>query len=371
MTNILNKWKKEFKGHRALSLIEQNAEIKSNKLESVPFNITDSSVQTVLENSEFETVRAKLGHILSIYGESLMIVLPYKNTFIVDALQVTNYEKIGKFNIVLEGYSGACHIHDGNEYMITTKLYFKDGKPTLTRYWINEEDEYISYGEDYVFENMDTLPGELFKNNFKHESDVDFARVRSALMVLDYHDSKLKAEWERTRTLPIYNENFTDNDPVAYTKAIDNGQGFLNEDGFGAKMGAGTQMMPATAGTAVLQSQIVFLEDDIKAKLGMSRDTVNSGSNNHNLEVIMANEFGTESLLQRKKIRELHWNSFFAKLAQVLNVSEFTVEVILSEIEGAKIKLLEATVMEAQVKAQNISAQDNAAKAKSADKEEE
>lgn len=346
-------------GDRAMSLINQNAIIKTNKLESVPFKITNESILRVLENSEFETIREKLGDILSKRGEAIVLVLPFKNTFVVDVLEVVNYEKIGKFNTMLEGMSGATATHNNLVFDIVTKLHFVDGKPTLSRYfeYVNgDESEIIEYGEDYTF-NTNELPGELFKNNFKGQSDIVFVGVVEDLQRLSYHDRKLTSEWERTRTTPIYNLNFTDNDPDLYTSLIDNGQGFIGEDGFGAKLGAGMNMMPATAGTQVLQAQIIFLEDDIKNKLGMRRDTVNSGSNQHNLEVIMANEEGTETLLRQRKIRELNWNSFFEKLASVLGTTADKVDVVLSEIENSKIKLLEATVLEAQVKAQNITSQ--------------
>lgn len=43
---------------------------------------------------------------------------------------------------------------------------------------------------------------------------------------------------------------------------------------------------------------------DIQKKTGMQPDTINSGSNQHNLEIITANEFGTEILLRKIAIRE-------------------------------------------------------------------
>lgn len=64
-------------------------------------------------------------------------------------------------------------------------------------------------------------------------------------------------------------------------------------------------MIPASLGTQVLQSQILFLEDDIKNKLGMNKETIGSGSNNHVFEVMLANQYGAEKLERQRLHRQI------------------------------------------------------------------
>ncbi len=130
------------------------------------------------------------------------------------------------------------------------------------------------------------------------------------------------------------------------------------EDSYNAKMGAGTQLIPATNGTAVLQNQILFLENDIYKKLGIKRDSTDTGTNKHNLEMVMSEQYALETLLYQKEIREEHYNQYFAKLAVILGVDKpEPVELVISPIEQAKLDLLASTVLEAQMKAQNIASQ--------------
>ncbi len=101
------------------------------------------------------------------------------------------------------------------------------------------------------------------------------------------------------------NLNFTDNDPKELIASITGGDRALVEDSYNAKVGGGTAVQGATSGTVILQQQILFLEDDIKVKLGIKRDG-NSGTNKHNLEMVMSEQFLLESLLAKKVMREEH-----------------------------------------------------------------
>lgn len=359
-TNFFNLKDKKHMGERAVSLVQMNAVDKVNKLETVPFNITDESINKILMNSEFESVRERLGYILSVEGQAIVLTLPYKNTYLVEVLRVSDYTRVGRFNTMLEGYSGKQVQHNGVEYQLYTRLSFVNNVPTLSRF-IKDVDEQgeeleVEWGVDFTFETEE-LPGELFFNNQAKVSDIEYAGVLGALERLDYHDSKLQAEWERTRTTPVYNTNFTDVDPSSDAAAVDNGRGFDTEDSMNSKYGIGKQMLPATLGTTILQSQIVFLEDDIKVKLGMARDTINSGSNQHNLEMVMSNQFGTETLMKQRMLREKMWNSYFEKLSKVLGTTAPVITVEFSAVEKAKLDLLEASVSEAKMKSQNVASQ--------------
>ena len=361
---------KQFKGKRALSLIKQNALDKVNKLETIPFEINDEKIQKVIEASDFEHIREKLGLSLSLLGKGSLVVLPYRNSYIIEFLEVTSYSKIGSHLISLCGTSGMSITIDGASLPVYTEIALDGGTPKLRRYYIFKE-ERVEYGEEYIYE-MNDIPAQLFLNNHEKESDVEYHNVVPALVRLDEHDKLLMAELNRTRTTPVFNEAFTDMDPASETEKIDSGEKpYRKEDSFNNKYGQGFEMIPATLGTSILQQQIIFLEDDIKAKLGIARDTVNSGSNQHNLEIVMSNQYGTETLLKQQKIREKNWNIFFDKLASLLKAAKPNIKLKLSLIEDSKLQLLEATILEAQIKAKNISSQGNSDKGTPPKKQEE
>lgn len=358
LERIFGKPEKEYSNRRSDSLLKQNAIDKTQKLETIEFNINNETIQNIMENSEFPIVRQKLGALTHLKGSAILMLLPFRNTYIIDALQTVSYRKVGKFIIEMTGWSGAMQEYNGEDYNLYTKLWFNENnKVELARYIIDEDNQEIIIGEKFIYKGLTELPGQLFFNNNEMESDIDFFDLCSAIENLDYYDAKLRSEWERTRTMPYFNTTLTDNDPKQTTNDIDDGKGFIKEDGFNAKYGAGTTMLPATAGTTILQQQIVFLEDDIKAKLGMHRDTVNSGSNQHHMELMMADEYAMTMIDKLKVIRQSQWNLFFDKIAKALGQEINLPQVSLSEIEQAKRDLLKSVVLEAQVKAQNISSQ--------------
>ncbi len=357
LLNLFGKEKNKIRGNRARSLIKKKIRNQINKLEAKPFDIQSQKITEVLHNSDIVRLRRKLGAILSMEGKAALVILPFKNTYIVDVIKVSDYVAIGKMEQRVTGFSGAVYIHDGVDYPIFSEYsYNEEGQPILRRYIEIEDEGQFVIQEDVVFNGLAFLPVEVFFNNEDRLGDVAYAEVEDDLVRLDYFDQKLKAEWERTRTLIQYNTNFTDNDPKQHTEEIDNGKGYIEEDSFNAKLGNGTNVIPAGAGTTVLQQQILFLEDDIKNKLGIRRDT--TGSNNrHNLEVVIDEQEALETLMAEKTMRESHWNQFVNKLGALLGEAEETIEIEISDIEQAKLDLLAAQVAEAQMKSQNVASQ--------------
>lgn len=363
---IVNENVQKIKGARVKSLIKKLTLDKINKLESMPIQGLSDEINALLNISNFKIIRKRLGKILSLEGKGAYIILPYKDSYILDVMSIDDYSAIGKEEIEIIGRSGKTYIYENCEYPIITKLYFDNNKPTLTRYIevIDEKDNsrmVVTIEEDFVYDNIDFLPAKIFSNNAELVSDICEASVWDDLQRLEYFDNKLRAEWERTRTTPIYNSNFTDKDGKSETNAIDNGQGFIEDESFGAKLGQGMVMVPATAGTTILQQNIIFMEDDILKKLGMQRDTLNNGSNNHNLEIVMSNQYGLEKLLTQRDIRQSDYNDLFIKLYAMFNLGQApTIELEISPIENAKLRLLDATVLEAETKAANLRNQNDA-----------
>lgn len=360
-----NEKKTTLNGSRVKSIIKKLENTKTNKLEMVPFKGLGAKITETLDNSDFTKVRKLNSKQMIRNGMSAMFAFPHDGGFLVDTMCVIDYLIIGKKEYMVKGSTGKTYNYGGQEYPIITEVKYVNGVPTLSRY-IDVESrkgiESISIEEDYTYK-ANVLPVEIFWNNEEKLSDIDLTGVGEDLVRLDYFDSKVREEWELTRTMPVFNSNFTDVNPADEVRALKNGRGYMSEDSFNAKMGTGQSINQATNGSIILQQNIVFLEDDIYKKLGLQRDTINSGSNNHDLEVITSGIDNMETLLATREMREQYYNRFLSKLATLLGETFTKITLEISPLEQAKIDLLNAKVGEAQIKAQNIQSQKDASTA--------
>lgn len=357
---IFNEQRLEGEGTRAFSLLEQNAEMKVNKLESVPFEITNKTILTLLDNSEFDIIREKVGYSLSMRGKTAVAILPHQTGYILQQMEVSNYSKVGKFITEISLNSGTEYTDDdGKSRILFTKYYFDDdGIPTLTRYFVNDIQEEVEVGEEFKFTDMTLLPVEMFINNHKVKSDKEAADIQKPLNDLNYFDGQLREEFEMSRAKNAYNTNFTDADPNEADRDMRSGRKkAVVENSFDSKYGNGQTIIPANSGALLIEAMISIVETDIKTKLGMPVDTVNSGSNQHNLEMLMSNEFGLENLLKSQKLRERQWQSLFNLITILLKTEPVKVKLELSALEKAKMDMLEATVESEKAKAKNQNSQ--------------
>ncbi len=358
--------KPNFSSERATSIIKLKARSMVNVLESVPFDLNGEKTKKILSDSGFNKVRRKLGSGLSYKGEYAVGVLPINDSYVIDTFEVVNYTMVGQVELVVEVQSGSSHIVNGVAYPIYTKYYYVNNKPALTRYIKlptidgGEDFEIQEIGEVFFFD-CQRIPVEVFSNNEDDESDIEYAKVAKALEELSYLDSKKIAEWNRTRTTPYYNENFTspDLDPSVDTEQVDSGaKTYIVDESYESKVNPGKQMLPATQGTVVLQQHILFIEDDIYKKLSLKRDAI-GGNNKHGLEIVLQDENMVNELLALKQIREDHWNSFFSKLGELTKEENENVELKLSALAQSKIDYLNATIAAEQAKSDNKQQQIN------------
>lgn len=355
MINIYtNNYKnKKYKGSRVLSLKKQNTNNKINKLESVPFDITNSVIQDTLDISDFQRKRRKLGRYLSEKGDAAMFIFPHMDMMMIGVLKDIRYSIVGKMEMWVEGTTEATYTYDDVDLPIITRIFYNDqNKPTLSRYVVLEDNEKFVIEEDYVYENMVRLPVEVFYNNEEKQDDITYAGVWEDLDRLDYLDSELRSEFELQRNLTSFNTNFTDNDPRKENDALRDGKGFMEETSWNAKLREGTGIIPSN-GSILLHKQLVNdLENDIRNRLGLKlMEGQEKGTNKHNLEMVTKEEFALEQLLMEQSMREIHWQQFFNKLADVLNQERINIKLNISPLQQAKLDILEATVASEMAKA--------------------
>lgn len=67
--------KDKYPGSRAKSIIQQNVVYKTNKLESVKFNIANPEVAAVLRGSQFHRLRQQLSRVLITEGKAALALI--------------------------------------------------------------------------------------------------------------------------------------------------------------------------------------------------------------------------------------------------------------------------------------------------------
>lgn len=346
-------------GRRGMSLITQIANSKANKLEGTDLTLTgeNKAIENILWTSDWKRLRLKMGKLLSKEGKGAYAIIPFNGSYYIDVIKVTTYELIGVHEQCITGITEKNQNYEGEDYSVFISYKFGLNKtPILTTYIETVVDDYGNTNTvilDEIKFNTDFLPVQFMFNNSEGLSDVSYASLDEDIIKLDFYDSKLRAEWERTRTLLRANENFTDIDIKDETNKIDNGEGPSAETSFDAKLGSGLEFQQATIGTTVLQQQILFIEDDIKRKVGIERDATATGSNKHNLEIVTREQFVLETLLSQKNLRQKDYQNLFDKLAKLTGTEQIQVTVNLSPIDEAKFKLLEVMVMQDEMAATN------------------
>lgn len=344
----------KYPGSKMKSIITQNAIFKTNKLEVVPFAIESEKVNEILNFSGFNQLRRKLSRTLIEKGEAALALLPHQDTYIIVVLNDLTYSTIGKQEEWVVGTSGSTVVVNGQELAVWTKLYYKEGLPTVNRFVKlpdSEDGEIMVTVEDITYPTT-LLPVELFFNNELKLSDVDYFDVKETLERLDYMDKELIPEFELNRSMPSFNTNYTDNDPATETKQLKEGRGWMAETSYASQTREGTIIIPSNGAYMLLQQAVDHEEAEIREKMAMiDLPGAEKGTNKHTAEIIYKAEYVIDVLLSYQDIRNDHYNQFFFKMAKLLGETPFKVQLELNPITQSKIDLLHAAIEAEQAKA--------------------
>lgn len=346
---------KKFKRLRSHSIINRKAEDMINKLESVPFNLPE--LKNILSASKITTLRRKVGRTLSIEGSVAVCIVPHKGSYILAPARVKAYNEIANVVYYFSGETFNTRTINGTDYpiLIEYKQLEENGSISYSLYFEVDGEKKII---DEVVLSLNYAPVKIFKNNEDSKPDIEYFGVVDLLKRLNQLDNELQAEWNRTRTMPTFSETFGDDDGEVTTKLIDSGKKkHIVSDGFNEKYGNGMALLPATNGAITLQNLILIEEDNIYRQLGIARDTINSGSNQHSLELFMANEVGYQALDAIRILREEQWQELFNKLTTLLGMEQVTIKLELTPMEASKREILQSTILQAKMKANNTASQ--------------
>ena len=339
-------------GSRVQSIIRKVANDRANKIESVPFSAS-GMIKEVLDNSDEIKLRLRLGRELSMNGSRAVGMIEVGGHKILDIFSVIEHTKIGKFEKKVTGYNGTNVVIDDVEVPVYYTFEQKTDSAVVTSWYEIEQGEEIKkVVESTKVYPKAQIPVEVFYANATEETDVQYAGIVGDLKRLDELDSEFIEQWNISKSMPFYNESFTDNDPVVETSEIKKGRGYMRENSMSSNLGAGTQLIPANAGTTVLQANILFLEDDIYKKLFLKRD-ITGGNNKHTLEVLTSDEATLEYFTAIHKMRENSWNHLFEKMSSVLGETFTPITMEMSMVESAKWEWFNAQIEGEKAKTQN------------------
>lgn len=358
---LKTKQKKEYTGSRVESIVKQNANYKTQKLEMKPFNITNPVIKNVLDQSDFGKIRKKLSKELILKGLAALVAVPHNGTFYITILKDIEYSALGKTELWVQGSTHGTFIEDNQAYEINVRVYYNEaGKATIDRYIkMIRDGETIekNIAETYVYDTP-VLPVEIFVNNEDEVSDVEYFGVQGSLERLGYLDAEIRGEFEISKTLLAFNPNYANDEPETVIKDIKGGQGFIEETSYDAHASASKAIIQSNGAYLNLKQLCDSLEMDIREKMCMTDlPGVEKGTNKHTAEIIYKQEYAIDYLLNQQQAREAHYNQFLTKLSILLRtpVQEITLE--LNDITASKIDLLKAAITAESAKSTQVGMQ--------------
>lgn len=345
------------------SLAKVIAQDSANKLDSNDqlvngtevTNFFPDEIKQALHKSKWKRLRKRLGKRLSLDGKvsvqiDLLNGMPY-----VSMGTLFNYtEYAGNLVEVVLMATGIYKV-DGIEYQEYERFYIEDGVvKKMNGYYIDKEWVLSADTEVSVFPSYITkIPVQIFWNNEDGVSDVENTNMRSALEELNEFSNRM----ERLQTLSelglIFNRNMTGKSGKEMVKSFKE-TGTAEVNGMDSQLGSGIDAKGALGYTLELAQLTDWLEDKIMKYTFTTRDTIASGSNKHNAEVGMFNQFAIEYLLDKKEIREEDYKDFYKLLAMfypALGLEIDTVELQISDVLALLLKSMEPQENNAAAKA--------------------
>lgn len=336
------------------TLLFEKAKDTTNKLESVPFS------HPLFKNVYEIPFRQEMSMELSLHGECGIGLIESDFGWIPVIVKEPVYSAVGKNLISVRGITG-LYTYENTVYDLYTCWEFENGKVKISRsieIKSKKETRIVIIDDATGIYDFNVLPVEVFKNNFESKSDVDFYGVNDLVSQLNRVSNFFEREFYRTRTNFIFNELFTDMDPQKTMKEIDSGKNkFLAETRPESKLGAGFIPVAATNGADNNLALAYALQTELRDKLAMSKKASDTGSNKHTIEIIDKDNYHLDEILNKRITREQHYFSLFEKWAKITGEEAEFPEQKLSRILQAKIDLMDASVMEAQMVSQNKTSQ--------------
>lgn len=345
--------KTQYKGTVNLgkSLTKVIAQDSANKLDSNDQLINGQELKSffpdeikqVLHKSKWKRLRKRIGKKLSLCGKVGVQIDLLNGTPFISIGELVNYTEVAGTMVEVIMMASGSYTVDGVDYQEYERIYLENGLVRkMNGYFIDEEWVLSTNTEITAFPSYITkIPVQIFWNNEDAVSDIENTDMRSALEELDDFSNRM----ERLQTLSelglIFNRNMTGKSGADILKSFKD-KGFTEVNGMDAQLGSGIDAKGAVGYTLELAQLTDWLEDKILKYTFTTRDTIASGSNKHNAEVGMFNQFAIEYLLDKKEIREEDYKEFYLKLAMFYPGMELNIDTVELKISDILALMLES-----------------------------
>lgn len=342
---------------RAEALKKEMVRDRYIKLESKPFS--HSSLQGILDNSNMEQVRGNLNETILLEGVGALVLLELTTHKIFVNLRGVQYTKLGNELVSITG--NTCQtVRFQNQTLELFINYQKVGlKTVIEHYVIVGEQKEINVITQKSFEGK--IPAWVFQNNYRNESEIEFYGVQALFDRLNLADCLGVSELAKSRSMVIVSAMTGNENAKKIEKELENWQAAITDKTTASAIGGGgIAITPANSeGQTLMLSEVLEIEDILRKELGLKRDKDTSGTNKTILEIVDKDEAFLETLTEKQRARQKDYNIFFDNVCNYLQLTKDTIQLELSDMLQIKLKLLEASVLETQMKKDNVSSQIN------------
>lgn len=328
------------------SLVEFIAQDSTNKLDSREQLIDGKEMKDalpaemigVLKNSKWKRLRKRLGKELSRTGQAAVVIDLIENTPFISLGKLIDFTRIAGKLVEVRLYTGDVMVVEGAEgeveHPIEERWFIEDGA-IKKMYGIIIDNEWITEGEVITLPaNITRIPVKIFDNNEESKSDVDNTKMLGAIRQMNDFQNKIGETYELTQFGLLVNRNMTGGKTGPQIIKEYKEKRTIEINGADAQLGTGISPIGAPGYVAELTLLIDWLEDKVMKFTFTTRDTTQSGTNKHNAEIGMFNQFAIEYLIDKKEIREEDYADFYSILGLFfgIDLSQSVVELQISEV---------------------------------------
>lgn len=321
-------------GETITSFIAQDS---ANKLDSreqeIVGTITDT-MQKALDNSKFKRLRKQLGKYLSLSGyAALSVDIINGEPFISVSEKPVFKEVAGKLIEVVLSTANKVVI-DNTSYDLYERYFLSNGRVIKENGISTDKDGWVVQGEQIILPaNITRIPVKIFANNEDLLSDIDNVRMGTAIKQLSKMYERLPNTMELSQIGLLVNRNMSGGKSAKDILKEYRDTGTIEVNGMDSQLGAGIQPIGSMGYSIELIAVIDWLEDKIFKFTFTTRDTTSSGTNKHNAEIGMFNQFAIEYLIDKKEIREEDYADFYSILSMMSGTpTQYTVTLKISEV---------------------------------------
>lgn len=286
----------------------------------------------VLKKSEWKRLRKRLGKQLSILGQASIQVDIIDGQPFVSLGKLISYTKIaGELKeVILDAEYVIEHLEQG--YPVYERFFIEDG--TIKKmFGIKVDGEWIIDGDIVSYPSTVTrIPVKIFANNEDEVSDINNTNMWWAINQLNNFTDKIEDTQLKSQFGLLVNRNMTGGKTAAELMNELREKGTITVNGIDSQLGAGVNPIGSVGYVTELAFLIDWLEDKVMKYTFTTRDTTASGTNKHNAEIGMFNQFAIEYLMDKKEIREEDYADFYNILGMFTGDSVETVELQISQV---------------------------------------